>query len=256
MQKTPDNSDTQKQPEKQEFDVFIAYNSQDKPEVRAIAQELRQRGIEEVWLDDDRTPPGRSFQDEIQNAILRAKSAAIFIGSHGLGKWQEVELRSLIKMCVDKNIPVIPVLLPGVNNVPEKFLFLQEFRWVSFSKNTNDIEALKLLVWGITQQQPSAKQKSHTVNSSEIELIGGQFQQFYEALLSAFPNSATLRRMIRFKLNENLDELATGENYSEVVFKLLEWAESQGQLQVLLTGALEQNPGNPKLRSFSEQIRS
>ncbi|KAL6968782.1 hypothetical protein U1Q18_052012 [Sarracenia purpurea var. burkii] len=42
--------------------------------------------------------------------------------------------------------------------------------------------------------------------------------------------------MIRFKLNKNLDELATGENYSEVVFKLLEWAESQGQLQFMDTG--------------------
>ncbi len=255
MQKTPDNSDTQKQPEKQEFDVFVAYNSQDKLEVRAIAQELEQRSIK-VWLDDDRIPPGRSFQDKIQEAILLVKSAAIFIGLHGLGKWQEVELRSLIKMSVDKNIPVIPVLLPGVNNVPEKFPFLQEFRWVSFSKNINDIEALNLLVWGITQQQPPAKQKPHTVNSSEIELRGEQFQQFHEALLSAFPSSATLKQMIRFKLNKNLDELATGENYSEVVFKLLEWAESQGQLQVLLTGALEQNPGNPKLRSFYEQIRS
>lgn len=121
----------------EQFDVFLAHNSLDKPEVQIIAAALRRRGLE-PWIDDEQIPPGRPFQDEIQQAIPLVKSAAIFIGVRGLGRWQIWELRSLINQCVERNIPVIPVLLPGVEQVPEKFVFLKEFRWVSFSQTIED----------------------------------------------------------------------------------------------------------------------
>ncbi|NJM71238.1 MAG: TIR domain-containing protein [Scytonema sp. RU_4_4] len=135
------------------FDVFLAHNSQDKPLVRAIANELKRRGLK-PWLDEEQIPPGRSFQDEIQQAIPLSKSAAIFLGLQGLGNWQSWELKALISQCVKKNIPVIPVLLPDVRNLPEHMLFLEQFRWVSFSDQIDDENALYLLEWGITGQKP------------------------------------------------------------------------------------------------------
>lgn len=139
-----------------QFDVFLAHNSLDKPQVRAIANELKRRGIE-PWLDEEQIPPGRSFQDEIQQAIPLVKSAAIFLGLPGLGAWQAWELKALISQCVRNNIPVIPVLLPGINKIPEQLLFLEQFRWVSFSEQVDDVEALNLLEWGITGRKPERK---------------------------------------------------------------------------------------------------
>jgi hypothetical protein len=136
-----------------QFDVFLAHNSQDKPLVRAIANQLKQRGLN-PWLDEEQIPPGRAFQDEIQQAIPLSKSAAIFLGLQGLGSWQSWELKALISQCVKKNIPVIPVLLPDVPNLPEHLLFLEQFRWVSFSDRIDDENALYLLEWGITGQKP------------------------------------------------------------------------------------------------------
>ncbi|KAB8320130.1 TIR domain-containing protein [Tolypothrix campylonemoides VB511288] len=136
-----------------QFDVFLAHNSQDKPLVRAIANQLKQRGLN-PWLDEEQIPPGRAFQDEIQQAIPLSKSAAIFLGLQGLGSWQSWELKALISQCVKKNIPVIPVLLPDVRNLPEHLLFLEQFRWVSFSDRIDDENALYLLEWGITGQKP------------------------------------------------------------------------------------------------------
>ena len=101
-----------------EFDVFLAHNSADKPFVKAIADELRKRGLT-VWLDEDAIPPGQSFQDGIQDATQRVRSFAIFLGSYGVGKWQQMELKSAISQCVRRNIPVIPVLLPGVEQIPD-----------------------------------------------------------------------------------------------------------------------------------------
>ncbi len=132
-----------------QFDVFLAHNSQDKLQVRAIANELKRHGIK-PWLDEEQIPPGCSFQDVIQQAIPNVKSAAIFIGSRGLGNWQAMELQALISHCVETDIPLIPVLLPGVERIPEHLLLLKEFSWVRFASEIDDAEALDNLEWGIT----------------------------------------------------------------------------------------------------------
>jgi hypothetical protein len=226
--------------------------------VRAIANQLKECGIK-IWLDEEQIPPGRSFQDEIQKAIPLVKSAVIFIGLKGLGKWQTMELRSLTTKCVDKDIPLIPVLLPGVTQLPEKLVFLKEYIGVDFSKNIDDVQALNNLVWGITASQSSAQQKP-----TELWFNGERLQQFHKALLSAFPTPGKLRQMVRFKLDENLDaispwldatRIAGGANHSEVVSNLIEWADAEGRLEELLIAACKEIPGNPDLRRFDEQMR-
>jgi hypothetical protein len=39
-----------------------------------------------------------------------------------LGRWQALELQTFISQCVERNIPVIPVLLLGVAEIPENLL--------------------------------------------------------------------------------------------------------------------------------------
>lgn len=135
-----------------EFDVFLAHNSKDKALVRGIANELKQRGVK-PWLDEEQIPPGRSFMEVIQQAVSNVNSAAIFIGVAGLGNWQAMELRLLIRQCVEADIPVIPVLLPGVDKIPEHLSFLQQLNWINFT-SAEDIKALDNLTWGITGRKP------------------------------------------------------------------------------------------------------
>ncbi len=146
------------------FDIFLAHNTADKPKVRAIAEQLKRRGLK-PWLDEEQIAPGRSFQEEIQKVIPLVQSAAIFIGLEGLGKWQVWELRSLISQCVEEDISIIPVLLPGVDGVPERFRFLKEFNWVSFEK-IDDAAALCRLEWGITGIKPSVQSSKEEVKLS------------------------------------------------------------------------------------------
>jgi hypothetical protein len=135
-----------------EFDVFLAHNSGDKPEVVRVADALRRRGLN-PWLDKEQVAPGRWFQDVIQQAIPYVKSAAVFIGRRGVGKWEKVELRSFISKCVESDLPVIPVLLPGVQAVPDEFEFLKELNWVKFD-DVADVGSLDDLEWGITGRKP------------------------------------------------------------------------------------------------------
>jgi len=135
------------------YDVFLAHNSVDKELVEEVCTILKNRGIK-PWLDKEQIPPGRWFQDVIQNTIKKISSAAIFIGNKGLGRWQIVELRSFISQCVERNIPVIPVLLPAVKTIPSEFVFLNEFNWVRFKDNINEKDAIDNLIWGITGKHP------------------------------------------------------------------------------------------------------
>jgi GUN4-like/TIR domain len=129
--------------------VFLAHNSQDKPQVKIIADKLNQKGIK-TWLDEEQIPPGVSFQEYIQQAIKDIDCALIFIGKKGVGRWQEYEIRSFFTKLVESRIPVIPILLPGVHKIPDYLVFLNEINYVKFSDDIRDQNTINKIVWGIT----------------------------------------------------------------------------------------------------------
>jgi hypothetical protein len=88
-----------------------------------------------------------------------------------------------------------------------------------------------------------------------MRLTGRQRRQLTQALLSAFPKREDLAMMLSFGLNEKLSEVAGGETYSGVVFNLIEWAQSQGRLEELVTAARVENPGNPDLRDLADLFK-
>jgi WD40 repeat protein/nucleotide-binding universal stress UspA family protein len=100
-----------------EFDVFLAHNSRDKEHVQVLAEQLRDQGLN-PWLDQEQIPPGRWFQEVIQAAVPKVASAAVVVGTTGLGPWQALELKVFVSACIDLAIPVIPVLLPGATIPP------------------------------------------------------------------------------------------------------------------------------------------
>lgn len=130
-----------------EFDVFLAYNSDNKSDIKTIAQKLKQNGLI-PWFDEEQVLAGELFQDKIQAAIPKSRTVVQFVGLDGFGDWQRMELRAFLSQCVKKGIPVIPVLLPGVDQLPDNLLFLKEFNWVQF-KNIQDKMPLNKLVRGI-----------------------------------------------------------------------------------------------------------
>ncbi len=87
-----------------------------------------------------------------------------------------------------------------------------------------------------------------------MELNGRQQSQFQQALLSAFPSKAKLTQMVSFELDWHLEAIAGGQNLSEIVFALIQHAESEGATSKLLTAARNRNPGNPTLRNFAQSL--
>ncbi|WP_414587357.1 GUN4 domain-containing protein [Scytonema sp. PCC 10023] len=146
------------EPASNQFDVLFFYNSQDRQEVRNIAQKLKQRGLK-PWLDEDQIYAGDSITDTIEQGLEHSKTVAVFIGEAGLEAWAtRWSIEKLTRLTLGKNTPIIPVLLPGVVVISSLPAILRDRICVSFNGGINDTEALDLLVWGITRQNPQSEQ--------------------------------------------------------------------------------------------------
>ncbi len=111
------------------FDVFLCHNSQDKPAIREIAQRLSAAGLK-PWFYEDQLRSGLPWQRSLENAIGQVKSASVFVGDNGFGPWQEVEQDAILLAFVNRQCPVIPVLLANATQQPELPLFLSGMMWV------------------------------------------------------------------------------------------------------------------------------
>jgi hypothetical protein len=134
------------------FDVFLCHNSSDKPAVRAIARELKGRGIL-PWLDEWELPPGQPWQPLLERQLASIRSAAVCVGRAGVGPWQEQELYAFLREFVARRSPVIPVLLPDAPTAPELPVFLRAMTYVDFRQQ--EPAPMDRLEWGITGVRPS-----------------------------------------------------------------------------------------------------
>ena len=164
----------------EQFDVFLCHNSEDKPQVRKIAEQLQQYDLK-PWLDIWELPPGRSWQRLLEKQIEQISSAAVFVGENGFGPWQQQELYAFLSEFVDRDCPVIPVLLPNAPTKPELPVFLRQFTWVDF--RASDPDPMYQLRWGITGKKPqlinSAPSPSPQISqspSSFIETLPGNIK--------------------------------------------------------------------------------
>ena len=93
-----------------DFDVFLCHNVADKPAVRELGARLRERGLL-PWLDVEQLQPGRPWQQELERRIGDIGAAAVLVGSSGVGPWQSQEIMAFLREFVERDCPVIPVLL-------------------------------------------------------------------------------------------------------------------------------------------------
>ncbi|BAZ08614.1 hypothetical protein NIES4071_04190 [Calothrix sp. NIES-4071] len=134
-----------------QFDVFLCHNSKDKPEVKRIGEQLINLKIK-PWLDEWEFRPGFPWQSTLETQIKNIKAAAVFVGSSGIGPWQEVEINAFLREFVNRKCPVIPVLLPTAPEKPELPLFLSGHMWVDFRQPQP--KPMTQLIWGITGEKP------------------------------------------------------------------------------------------------------
>jgi WD40 repeat protein/energy-coupling factor transporter ATP-binding protein EcfA2 len=150
-------------------DAFFSHNSQDKHIVEKIAQWLEDKTNLSVWLDKWNLIPGDPWQEEIEKALDESENCVVFLGSSGIGPWQNEEMRSALdEKVLKKTIRVIPVLLPGARRPREESKiprFLRRLTWVIFEDSWNEEGALHRLVCGIKDIPPGRRKIKAKINT-------------------------------------------------------------------------------------------
>lgn len=142
-------------------DLFLSYNSRDYDAVREVYEALKSRGFK-PWLDREALTPGRLWQAEAENGLKSSRAAAVFFGPHGLGAWENLEMRALLNRVAQEGLTLIPVRLPGA---PEKLdlpAFLAELTWVDLRDGIT--KGIDELVRGIPKRKRRPKQPSKPVS--------------------------------------------------------------------------------------------
>jgi hypothetical protein len=168
-----------------QFDVFMCHNSKDKAQVKEIGIYLRSKGLL-PWLDEWELRPGLFWQRELERQINNIKSAAVFVGNSGMGPWQNAEVDALIRKFINRQSPVIPVILKSCKTKPKIPEFLDGITWVDFHKHAPN--PYKHLIWGITGiKSIERSQSTHhfgVKNSDRRNLTSRKHQKNHELRFS------------------------------------------------------------------------
>jgi TIR domain len=214
------------------FDVFLCHNSEDKPAVREIAQQLVREGIK-PWLDEREIRPGTSW---LKHQIGFIKSAAVFVGDSGIGPSQLPEIQAFLNQFVKRACPVIPVVLGSAKSTPKLPLLLENLHWVDF--RATHLNPLKQLIWGITGKKPRELSDVQSLDKPDISndqtelrllpirnaahAVRSDGSRFYPALAEApSPKQAVQLEILRRRVNEYwVDGVLRHSLYNEVLISL------------------------------------
>jgi len=83
-----------------------------------------------------------------------------------------------------------------------------------------------------------------------------QLKQLQLALINAFPSKSSLEQLLYFELEKNLNEITKDSNLQDIVFNLIQTAETQGWLVDLVRAARKENPGNSQLEVIAGELLS
>jgi hypothetical protein len=144
--------------------VFLSYSRKDEALVEAIERvlvaALRPYGLE-PWLDKWELRPGFAWQPNVVQALRDSRAVITFIGPEGFGPAQEREVQQALSLQMERQIPVIPVLLPNAQDVRQTLSFLDQNTWIDFREGIPADAGASMefarLIFGITNDREALR---------------------------------------------------------------------------------------------------
>lgn len=93
--------------------LFLSYSGTDREIAAQLAAGLNNIGIE-IWWDRNEIGWGDNWIAKLEDALSRCESYVVLVGPSGIRKWVKAELYLAIKRHFEHDLPIFPLLLPGV----------------------------------------------------------------------------------------------------------------------------------------------
>ena len=218
-------------PAKQRYHAFLSHSGAETSLIEELAYGLEQRGLS-CWLDTWNLIAGDPWQPAIEEALGQCDTCVVFFGPHGLGPWQNEEMRLAIQRRVNaqnRSLRVLLVILPGGQRAKESDVpgFLQGTTWVRFERSIDEKDALHRLECGIRGIPVDRKP---TIPEGKCPYLG---------LKTFQPEDAALFYGRTAKVQELVDRLRTGlGSLREERFLALIGASGSGKSSLALAGLI------------------
>ena len=119
------------------IDVFLCHNGQNLPHIEQIGRQLQEQGLR-VWLDKWEVDPEEPWKPALDALMLDIGSVALFVGADGEVPWQDLDIQAFLLEFVQRDCPVIPVVLEKVGKVPSLPSYLKDLTYIDFRKYKPD----------------------------------------------------------------------------------------------------------------------
>ncbi|MEO1084161.1 MAG: toll/interleukin-1 receptor domain-containing protein, partial [Acidobacteriota bacterium] len=96
-----------------QYDIFLAYGSADKEQVRKLYESLRRRNYS-VFFDLEELESAMHWRQTLEVALRNCKSFGVCVGGRGPGPWTDEEVSVAVSRSVDNpTFALFPIFLPG-----------------------------------------------------------------------------------------------------------------------------------------------
>ena len=150
-------------------EVFVSHNSKDIAIAKKIANILRSRGFQ-PWLDQQQLDPGQAWIERMETALEKVSAMIVLIGGNGLGRWQLQEVQVGFQQYVERQMLLIPALLPGAAVEMKLSPFLSTIMWLDLRQGLN-AQGLEALMRGLSNKsQPhlDSEQNQYVLTWNDI----------------------------------------------------------------------------------------
>lgn len=118
--------------------IFLSYAGLDCEIAAQVALGLKGAGVH-VWWDWEGIGWGDNWIHKLEDALTQCGGYVILVGSSGVRRWVKFELSLAIKRHIEQDLPIFPLLLPGVtpDSLPP---FLATFQAEALPEHLSDID--------------------------------------------------------------------------------------------------------------------
>jgi len=148
-----------------QFDVFLSYQSDDRPWVNGLKQALEAKPHElKVWFDQDQVLPGAPFVARLERGIVSSRCTVVVVSARSAAsQWVAEEYALALQLSHgEQGRVVIPVLMDG--SKPTGFLASRSY--VDFAAFASFGAAVEALVKGVKRVKGEAAPSLSTASSS------------------------------------------------------------------------------------------
>ncbi|UZJ33166.1 toll/interleukin-1 receptor domain-containing protein [Streptomyces endophytica] len=175
------------------YDAFISYNAKDLAAVHRLAEMLHAEGFH-VFLDDWCLVAGEPWQERQNEALANSPCCLAMCGPHGLGPWQNEEVRLAVAARVSgRSMRVIPVLLPDASDAAlEQLDFLDRFTYCDFRGGLDQPRFFTRLCAGIRGEAPGPPQPAVTALPAGQPPPAADYRSAFHAPASGWQRSSAV----------------------------------------------------------------